>query len=206
MHRKVRSETGASMVEGAFAALVLFTLTFAIIQFVFFVFALVDARNTAATGARRGEIAANNPGADYKILQTVRREAHLTSSEQVDRVVVYWAADINGKPPPACLTANNEGLGQGVKGSACNIYQTKDFQKWTDAAGSPANEAKRFDQFIQSKRDINWAATSRNVRRSGPPDYLGVTVVMKSKTVGTVIPIAKTFQSTTVAQLQASES
>ncbi len=203
---RARPERGATMVEGAIAATILFMLIFAIIQFAFLVFALVDARNASGAGARRGEIASNGIASDMKVLQTIRQEARLTSKDQVERVIVYWPATENGAVPSACLTANNNGVGQGVKGSACNIYSAADYLTYSAPSTSEAQQNDRLAKFHQIKRDATWPSPTRNVRRSGPPDYLGVTVVMKSKRIGGPFQFSKTFTATTVTKLQASES
>lgn len=184
------TQRGATLIEAAIGVAIFFTCLFAVIQFAFLVFAYLDSRNAASLGSRRGEIVANEGGADGKILETIRRETYLVNDAQIERVVVFWASDENSAVPPACLTANNQGLGQGVKGSACNIYTNDEVRTLTAETVSKNN------------RDKAWPAPERNVSRNGPPDYLGVTVVIRSGSFG-IIKINRTFTSTSINRLQA---
>ena len=136
------NEQGSTILEFALVAVVLFVLIFGLIEGGLLVRARNAMNSTADEAARRGAIAANDPAADWMILQQLRARGALAAAD-VNYVVVYLAADGAALPSETCLA------GTPVDGE-CNVYERADFE----IAASAFNCS-------DAGLDANWCPTDR---------------------------------------------
>lgn len=181
-------ERGATMVEAAIVAPLLF----------FLIFALMDAglyygqANSLSYATRRGAHAASVTGAtglaDYDVLQAMKNSLSFVPDKNIDRIVVFHASGWNDKPSAACT--DGAGVPGGGEG-ACNIYTTNDFKRPTTDFGDGG-----------WPNDDNYPAWLRDDHR-GTTDFVGVWIRAKCMCVTGVINSNNKLSSTTVMRLEA---
>jgi len=117
---------GATLVEFALIAVILFTLIFGIIEGAFAVRARNAVDNAVNDAARAGAVAGSNSDADWQVLnQLVGRGAHQASDIQY--VTVYNATSgSEGSDPEACELDGSSQVCQCLSGvpqaGICNVY------------------------------------------------------------------------------------
>lgn len=143
-------ERGATMLEFALVAVVLFTLIFGVIEGGLLVRAGSAINGAADEGARRGAVAANAVDADWQVLQQIKVRG-TERSATIDQIVIYNAGDATEGPPQACLD------GTPIT-DICNVYTRADLE--LPAADLPP---------------CSWCPTSRDASLD-EFDYIGVWV------------------------------
>jgi hypothetical protein len=149
-------ERGAAMVEFALVSVALFTIILGLIEGGLLVRSRGTIDNATADAARRGAIAADDPLADWLILQQLRtRGAHTSAS--INYIVVYRADDGTALPSQACqdgITVPDE----------CNVYSRLDMDLPSGSFGC-----------INANLDMNWCPIDRETG-SNSFEYVGVWV------------------------------
>ena len=190
--RRGRGERGATLVEGALAAPLLFLLIFSILEFGL-VFRQYLTMSTASRNATRTASAAGNAGqADFKILQEVTRSTRAIHSDEIQFIVVFKASGPNAsieddavlKP---CLTAS--------VANVCNRYVPSDLSRPVSAFGNCSPSSTTPDRY--------WCPTTRNVAVSAPPDYLGVYLRTRYRAATSIFGKSYDLGEQTVYRLEA---
>jgi len=155
-------ERGATMVEFALIAVVLFSLIFGIIEGGFAVRARNTINNAVDDAARRGAVAGSNSNADYLILnQLFQRGA--ASAATVQWVVVYKGDKGSADLPASCTSVDGETPPTSQFGQ-CNVYVPGQFDADEGAFGCPGY-------------GFQWCPDTRTT--SGDLEFIGVYVQAK---------------------------
>lgn len=151
-----KDDRGAALVEFALVFVVLFTIVFGLIEGGLMVRARNTIDNAADDAARRGSVAADDPLADWMILQQLRARGAIAAAT-INYVVVY-RGDNGTQGPTATCRAGTPVLGE------CNVYDRTEFDESSAAFGC-----------VSLDLDANWCPTDRSTD-SGTFEYLGVLV------------------------------
>lgn len=154
--RSREDERGAAIVEFALVATFLFTVIFGMIEGGLMVRARNAVHSATDDATRRGAIAADDPLADWMILQQLRGRG-LLSAATVNFVVVYRSDEGSAPPTAACQAGT-------AVADECNVYTRADFDVAPGSFGC-----------LSAALDANWCPTTR-VAGAGDFDYLGVWV------------------------------
>lgn len=152
-NERLDNERGAAMVEFAITSIILAILIFGIIEGGLGFRAKLSLSNAADSAARRGSITANDPFADFEVLNQVER--FNAARGNITGVIIFKANGGLTEPPAACL------LGASVT-DVCNVYTTADLSR------------PRAD-FGNCIVDGGWCPTDRSTDLRDS-DYIGVTV------------------------------
>ncbi len=196
MLRRRNGERGASLVEAALVAPMFFLLIYGVMEAGWAWFGKETVNNMSVSGARSGSGEANDPGADYAILQTVKKAASGLASNEIQQVVVYRATGPSDRIPTACKTASvtNTSTTRG-----CNRYVGSDLNLASDQFGcvGPPGPATKIDRF--------WCPTTRKTAlqgANGPPDYIGVYIAAVHKNLTGIFGNSFTFTTDTVIRIE----
>lgn len=113
-HRSRHDQRGATLLEFAFASIAFFSLIFGLIDGALLVRARNTVRETADTATRRAAVSANEPLADYHVLQQIDGTG-LANVAGIDRIVIYRVDDATSGPSDTCRN------GASVI-DECNVY------------------------------------------------------------------------------------
>lgn len=182
MTTPTRTERGAAVVEAAIVSLVFFFLVFSIIEAAFFARAYLAARDAASTGARNGAIGADNPAADYYILQAINKSLSATSRGDVEAISIYNPQGAGKSLPSGCDT-------QGVSG-VCNFYTAADLNRSLHDFQDPA----------AFSADQNWPASTRSTSIETGLGHVGVYI--KLRVGGLTGPLPTVVSSKSVAEIE----
>ena len=98
------------------------------------------------------------------MIQVAKQSSKGFRPNEIQRLIIFDAGSVNGSiqatshPAHACLTAT-----MGIAG-VCNVYVSADLYRPKSDFG--CKSTRNLDRF--------WCPTTREVRASGPPDYVGV--------------------------------
>jgi len=185
--RAGRSERGASLVEGAIVAPVVFLLIFAVFEFGLLFKDYLSMSAGIRDSARLETTVGSSTTADYEALQNIKKRTPALDVNDIIRIVVFKASGPNSDVPVACKT--------GSVTNVCNSYTKADLARpKTDFTGSG------------SAPDRFWAPSSRKDRLSDPPDYVGVWMKINHKTVTSFVPLTKDLEDTIVMRIEPSRS
>lgn len=186
-----RDELGASAVESVLVAPLLFLLVFGIIELgaIFYDWTMI--RSSASDAAREASASGSSPTADHAILRYVK----LGSGKFIGRiegVVVFKASSADDRPTAACVAAATSG-GAGTPG-VCNVYGPADLDRPKSAFGrNPLVDPTAVDRFWEPVTRVDWL--------DGPPDLIGVTVIVKHPALSGIYP-AITFRETSIVPVE----
>lgn len=152
-------ERGTVLVEAALILPVLIMLAMGTIEFGMAWRDRLGVQNAVRSAARTGASLANDPQADYNMLQMLKAGLG-TKFTNTTRIVIYNATAANGAVPSTCLTGSSQ---SGV----CNVYTAADASLASTSFGCGAGDV-----------DTAWCPTGRNtdLASSSGPDYIGVYV------------------------------
>jgi len=142
------------MVEFALVAVLLVTLVIGVIEGGLLFRSKLALSNSVDEAARRGSVAANDPTADYQILQQILTHS-ADQGDSIRRIVIYKADASDSAPSAGCqrdLPGNRD----------CNVYSPADFARPESDFGSCG------------QLDGDWCPTDRDTSLAG--DLLGVWV------------------------------
>jgi hypothetical protein len=164
--RRAEGSRGAALVEAAFITPVFALLIFGMLEFGLTFRDYLTVANVSRDGARAASAYGDSQYADYDIIQVALQSSKGFRPNEIQRLIVFNAGAVNANifdtahPANACLTAT-----QGIAG-LCNVYDSTDLARSRSAFGCKSTE----------ELDRYWCPTTREVRASGPPDYIGVFV------------------------------
>ena len=164
--RRAQGQRGAALVEAAFITPVFALLIFGILEFGLTFRDYLTVANVSRDSARGGSAYGDGLYADYNIIQVARQSSKGFRPNEIRRLVVFDAGSVNGSiyntshPAHPCLTAS-----VGIAG-VCNVYDSADLALPKSSFGCKTTQTL----------DKYWCPTDREVRASGPPDYIGIYV------------------------------
>jgi len=164
--RRRRGDRGAALVEAAFITPVFALLIFGMIEFGLTFRDYLTVANVSRDGARAASAYGDSLYADYNIIQIARQSSKGFRPNEIQRLVIFDAGSVSGNildsghPANPCLTSAT-----GIP-DVCNVYDS------ADLAMSKSN----FGCKTAEELDRYWCPNTREVRASGPPDYIGVYV------------------------------
>ena len=121
--RRLADDSGAVMVEAALVTPLLVFLLFGTLEFGLLFRSYLTLNNAAQGGARAASIAGNQLDADYKILQSIKKESGAIQRSSVQRITIYHAANTTDEPTAGCTTGTpSAGSGSPSWTGACNVY------------------------------------------------------------------------------------
>jgi len=153
--RQPEDERGAVIVEMAIIAVILMLLLFGIVEGGLAFRAKLGLSNSADEAARRGSVAANDPFADWQILQQVLEHSS-DGGSSIERVVIFKADATGNGPAEQCIDASSSA-------SECNSYGASDLLR------------PRSDFGTCGALDGSWCPNDRS-RRLADLDLIGVWV------------------------------
>jgi hypothetical protein len=158
------------------------------------------ARNASTQGAREASAAGSDQKADFYVATAIRASGGTTVGELIG-AVVWKAATPDDDPPADCMTAlltGGPGITDPGRSIWCNVYSAADLKRpLSDFGRDPIAFPTAIDRF--------WEAQTRVDFLSGPPDLIGVTVVVKHQSLLGVLP-DWTIKETTVNPVEARRS
>ncbi len=173
-----RREDGASAVESVLVAPLLLLLVFGVIEVSALFYDWTLLRSSTSDAARAGSSQGSAPTSDWAVLRQVRNGSTKFIG-RVRGVVIFKAATPDSQPPAACVSAAISG-GAGQAG-VCNVYGPADLLRpKTDFGKNPAVYPTAIDRFWEPTGRVDWL--------DGPPDLVGVTVVLKHPALSGIFP------------------
>jgi hypothetical protein len=164
--RRRRGDRAAALVEAAFITPVFAILVFGILEFGLAFRDYLTVSNVSRDSARGASAYGDGTYTDYNVIQVAQQSSKGFRPNEIQRLVIFNAGSVDGSirdsshPAHDCLTS-----AQGIE-DVCNVYTSTDLQR------------PKSDFGCRSDRNLDryWCPTEREVRASGPPDYVGVYV------------------------------
>lgn len=189
-------DRGAAIIEAALVTPLFFMMVLGLIDGSYALFGDHVVRGAAASGGRAASALANDPDADFRVLDAVRRDVSGIGDNALVRVVVYRAHAF-GDPPSASCRNGTPSSGA----NPCNVYQGEDLDLEPDP--------ETYDYCSESSPDRHWCPIDRettlNVRVNPKqyPDYIGVWVLVRHKPiVGLIIPSERMISHQSVLRIE----
>lgn len=173
--RRAGSDRGASLTEAAIIAPVFILLVFGLLEYGLVMRDNLTVAAMTRDTARAASAYGNEQFADFKALRVAGQTARALPVELLERIVIFDAGTVDGSisdaahPAHPCMTSAT-----GID-NVCNVYQLADLTTPQSAFGCDPGVSK--DRF--------WCPTflngqdGREVRGSGPPDYVGVWIKVR---------------------------
>jgi hypothetical protein len=209
--RRCTTDDGAILVEAAFIFPILFYLLFGVLELGLMFRSYLTLGNGLRAGIRIAAIAGDNVDADYRIIQAIKGETAAIDPNSIVKIVVYRAnptsSTSGAQPVPSvCLDPNNTSPGTFGAPNYCNVYvPSRDF--------AAARQASDYNCINQTWAN-GWCPTSRfSALRApvppaetgvvdGPPDWVGVAIVVKHLYITGLFGRDKVLSDTIVAQIE----
>jgi hypothetical protein len=164
--RRRQGDRAAALVEAAFITPVFAVLVFGILEFGLAFRDSLTVANVSRDSARGASAYGDGLYTDWNVIQVALQSSKGFRPNEIQRLVIFRAVSVNGSirssshPSNGCLTSSN-----GIQGE-CNVYLAADLRR------------PKTDFGCRSDRNLDryWCPTTREVRASGPPDYVGVYV------------------------------
>jgi Flp pilus assembly protein TadG len=167
--RRAAGDRGAAMVEAAFITPVFAVLVFGILEFGLAFRDYLTVANTSRDSARGASAYGDGLYADYNVIQVAKQSSRGFRPNEIRKLIIFDAGSVNGSirntssPAYACLTSTT-----GIAG-VCNVYNSTDLNRPKTDFG--CRSTLNLDRY--------WCPTTREVRASGPPDYVGVYILAR---------------------------
>ena len=199
---RARSDGGATLIEFAFIALLLFTLIFGIFEFGMVFRSRTTTADAAADGARTGAIQGPNQTAlsetaDYSILKSIRENTSAIDPEDITRIVVFKGSSSGAGSPASQVPAGCKAGTPQV--DRCNVYDPN-----TAFERVQAGDAAYFD--CASNAASPACPWNPSLRSNGPDpsdvDYLGVWIQVGHPFVTGLFGQTLTIENASVVRLE----
>jgi hypothetical protein len=167
--RRRQGDRAAALVEAAFITPVFAVLVFGILEFGLTFRDYLTVANVSRDSARGASAYGDGLYTDYNVIQVAKQSSKGFRPNEIQRLVIFDAGSVNGSirdashPANGCLTSTT-----GIA-DVCNVYLASDINR------------PKTDFGCRSDRNLDryWCPTSREVRASGPPDYVGIYVLAR---------------------------
>lgn len=186
-------DRGAVLVEAALITLPFFLLIFAVIEVGMQMASLHAATGSVKAGSRSASTAGSDLSADHLILQSVKGELSglPRGRQQIVRIVVYRSGG-SGQPPTERCRDGSPQHGN------CNVYTAADLDRPASEFGCKGSAPDRY--WCPDERKTALTAAS-----GGPPDYIGVYVVVRHTRVVPLVGNDKLLYEHSVNRLEPSK-
>lgn len=189
-------ERGAAIIEAALVTPLFFMLVLGLVDGSYALFGDHVVRGAAASGGRAASALADDPDADFRVLDAVRRDVSGISRQALVRVVVYRAAAFGDPPSTSCQNGNPSSGSQ-----PCNVYEGEDLDLDPDPESYEYCSGGSPDRYW-CPRDRNTTLNPRAVPKQYP-DYVGVWVLARHEPlVGLIIPAARMISHQSVLRIE----
>ncbi|NNE72444.1 MAG: hypothetical protein HKN26_02165 [Acidimicrobiales bacterium] len=177
------ADRSAVMVEFVIAAPLLVLLVFGLLEFGLAWRDSQTVATAARSGARVGSNLGANPEADYNVLLSILAASEAVGVENINYVVIYNAADLDGEIPASCQNAT----GFIPSAGNCNVYTTADL-----LALSPSDFLLNVadDDCKNDSLHRFWCPLSRTSVSQYDLKHFGVHVEITHEATSGVFPIA----------------
>lgn len=181
------------LVEAALITLPFFLLLFAVIEVGLHMASLHAVTGSVKAGSRSASTAGDERPADHLILQSMKRELSglPRGRQQIVRIVVYRSGGSGQAPSSTCRA------GTPVTG-LCNVYTVSDFDRPVEDFDCQGSAPDRY----WCPQDRKTALTKES---GGPPDYIGVYVVVRHTRIVPLVGSDKLLSEHSVNRLEPSK-
>lgn len=163
------------MIEAAFITPVFFLIVFGLLEYGLVMRDNLTVAAMTRDTARGASAFGNEQYADFKSIRIAGATARALPLELLERIVIYDAGSVNGDitspshPAHGCMTSAD-----GIT-NVCNVYTLDDLAKPQSAYGCnpTTGEDRKWCPAALNGQD------GREIRQSGPPDYIGVWVKVR---------------------------
>lgn len=159
------ADRGATLLEFVFVAPFLLLMAFGTAEMGLAWVTNNRVEGSSSTAARIGASSGSLPESDENILISLKSSLPAAALANLDRVVVFKPADLDGAVPANCIKPPGSTQQIGV-GDKCNTYSGATVQGVTGSTST--TDLGTADDF--------WAPSTRKDTLAGPPDYIGVWV------------------------------
>lgn len=186
------AERGATAVEAALVAPLMFLAIFGIMEFSLLYRDHLGAENASADGARAASVAGRDLDADYKTLRQVAKSSSALPDEAIEKIIVFRATDFDDDVPPACLLIVPPG---GVDGE-CNVYTPAQMAWPVSEFGCDPTLNPRADP------DRYWCPADRIVSAGTGLDFVGVHIEVHHEYATGLVGDETDLSSTSVLKIE----
>lgn len=188
MAARTRDERGAALVEAAITAPLLFFMLFGVLEMSLLFRDRVALDGVGHDAARAAAIVGNDQNADHHVLQVIADSGSPLADDAITVVVIFEASGPGAEVPAICLVASQADL--------CNRYDQTQFD--ADLDEFDCNPLEHLDRF--------WCPADRVVAQraasGGPPDYIGVHIVLEREMVTGFFGKEQTLTSTSILRIE----
>lgn len=166
---RTRGDRGAALVEAAIVTPVLLLLVFGLFEMGLLFRDYLGATAAASDGARTASISADDPRADWQVLQSIKRTSAALPEDSLKRIVIFDAGSDPANlldPQAGCLS------GSPAAGSMCNAYTPADWDTY---------DADKFECDGLVPEPV-WCGKDRTSSDTAP-SYIGVWMLVTHKYV-----------------------
>jgi Flp pilus assembly protein TadG len=204
-HGRLAGDEGAALIEAAIVSPVLFLFLMGIMEYGLLFKDYLTLSNGLRAGARMAAVAGNSVDADYRIVQAVKSEMLAISPANITKVVVFKANGLTDAPS-AC---KSDPVHTVDAANHCNNYDgTNDWSPVAPAPVPPNTPASNYDCVTRTWAN-GWCPTSRlaaltanGTPVAGPPDYVGIYIVVQHAFLTGFFGSAKTLTGVYITQIE----
>jgi Flp pilus assembly protein TadG len=186
------------MVEAALVAPIVVALVFGAMELGYAYYGKLTIEHMSIAGARAASGSANDYLADHNVLEAVEDAATGMENSSITKIIVYRATGPGDRVPSACKSGP---VTDTSSTRGCNVYTGADISLESTefgCVGPPGPTTKIDNYWCPTTRKSALQATNGN----GPPDYVGVYVEGKHKTLVGVPGDFFTFSNDTVIRIE----
>lgn len=192
-----RGEGGAVLVEIALILPVLMVISLAVLELGMAWKASITVASATRSGARVASHLGVNMQADQQALLAVRAALEGIPASEIERVVVFRAANADATVPPNCLSAAAKTTG-GNSTSKCNVYSGADLASVGTLNFSSCNSPARHRFWCPTSRvnaqaalaGLDWIGVYVKVEKRAATRLFGATIDIDDTTIMRIEPNA----------------
>lgn len=186
-----KRDRGAAVVEAAFATPLLFLVVFAAMELSLLAHQRLALADAVSSSVRTASAAANAADSDFRILGALKSRLGGVDKDDITSIVVFRAPSTSATP------ANDPGLAACRSASVvgvCNHYDADDLDLPSTSFGCGVGSV-----------DSAWCPSGRVAVVSGPPDLVGVEVVIDYEAATAALGQSYTLRRSQVLRIEPQE-
>lgn len=195
--RRLSGDHGSALVEAGLMSPVVLFLFLAIIEYGYFFSSYLAVGRATTDAARTASVMGNDSGADFAIVQSIRRSTAALPVSQVRKIIVFRASNFDSPVAAACQPLVDAPIA--VVGSNCNGYT---------GTASFSQPIIRFGCTAPNNLSQGYCPTARRVgfvAPGGPPDYIGIYIRFGHRYVTGLFGDNREIEETVVTRVEPSE-